>query len=103
MLIGLPESLYDFPKHLSLWKLLKGLADPAWQVLLVVPPAKALIDKEDDTEVADVTDYTSDGLVNRAGRFLGIPDLAVQGARGRGRLRLVGVKVVLLHQNAWVI
>ena len=103
MLISLPESLYDLPEHLRLRKLLKGLADPARQVLLVVAPAVALVDKEDDAEVADVTDDTPDGLVDRAGGLLGIPDLPVKGARGRRRLGLVGVEVVLLHQDARVI
>jgi hypothetical protein len=88
---------------LRLRELPKGLADPAREVPLVAPPAIALIDEKDDAEVADVTDNTPDGLVNRPGGLLGIPDLAVEGARGRGCLGLVGVEVVLLHQNAWVI
>jgi hypothetical protein len=91
MLIILPEPLHNLPEQLRLRELSKSLADPAREVPLVAPPAVALVDEEDDAEVANVTDNTPDGLVNRAGRLLGIPDLAVEGARGRGRLGLVSV------------
>ena len=91
MLIILPETLHNLTKQLRLWKLPKGLPDPARQVSLVAPPAVALVDEEDDPKVADVTDDTPNGLVNRAGGLLGIPNLAVEGARGRGRLGLIGV------------
>ena len=91
MLIILPEPLHNLTKQLRLRELPKGLADPAREVPLVAPPAIALVDEEDDAEVADVTDDTPDRLVNRAGGLLGIPDLAVEGARGRGGLGLIGV------------
>ncbi len=85
MLVYLPEPLNDIPEHLRPRKLLKGLADPAREVLLIASPAIALVDEEDDAEVADVTDDTPNGLVYRTGCLLGIPDLAVQGTGGRRR------------------